>query len=121
MKYEQQEIQLISREQLVDRARDFAARNWRLVQICSTVGDPMEITYSFDKDGRLCSLRLSLARADAVLPSITGHYLAAFGYENELQDLFGITVTDLALNFNGNFYKLAVKTPMAARTPAQAG
>jgi len=28
-----------------------------------------------------------------------------------MHDLYGIEVRDLAVNFNGNFYKTAVKTP----------
>jgi ech hydrogenase subunit D len=45
------------------------------------------------------------------MSSITSSYLCAFTYENELQDLFGLTVKDMQLNFNGNFYQTAVKTP----------
>jgi len=44
-------------------------------------------------------------------PSITDIYLCAFGYENELQDLFGLTVPGMKLNFNGNFLLTAIKTP----------
>ena len=61
---------------------------------------------------------MTLPKENPVLPSITGSFFAAFTYENELQDLFGIKITDLALNFNGNFYKTAVKNPFATGKPS---
>jgi len=62
---------------------------------------------------KLCNVRVVLPKNDPVVPSITKAYFAAFTYENELHDLFGITVTDLALDFKGTFYKLSTKTPFA--------
>jgi ech hydrogenase subunit D len=109
---EQQPITIIDRSKLVERASAFAKERYRLVQICCTAGETdLELTYSFDKDCALSNLRFKVPRSDAVIPSITGSYLAAFTYENELQDLFGIRVTDLAINYNGKFYITAVKTP----------
>ena len=109
---EPQPMTVIDRSEIVDKATEFQKQGYRLVQLCCTAGaDALEITYSFDKEYALMNLRVMLPKNDAVLPSITGAYLAAFTYENELQDLFGITVTDMALNFNGNFYRLAQKTP----------
>jgi len=108
---EPQDIRVIQPDELLPRARELAAEGYRRVQICATAGDPLEVTYSFDKDYRFLCLRLLIPRATPTLPSISPVYWCAFTYENEMHDLYGIEVRDLAVNFNGNFYKTAVKTP----------
>lgn len=116
---EHQPVAVIDKSELVERVSAFAKEQYRLVQICCTVGESdLELTYSFDKDCAFSNLRIKVPRSDAVVPSITGSYLAAFTYENELQDLFGIKVTDLAINYNGKFYTTAMKTPFL---PKKAG
>jgi ech hydrogenase subunit D len=109
---EPQPITAIDRGELVAKATQFNKDGYRIVQICCTTGtESLEITYSFDKEYSFANLRVTVPKSDPVVPSITGTYLAAFAYENELQDLFGIKVTDLAINYNGKFYKTAIPTP----------
>jgi ech hydrogenase subunit D len=110
---ENQPVTAIQRAQLVAKTDELRGNGYRLVQICCTLGEDFEITYSFDKEYSFVNLRLHVAKSDPVLPSITEVYLAAFTYENELQDLFGLTVTGLAVNYNGKFYRTSVKTPFA--------
>jgi ech hydrogenase subunit D len=59
-----------------------------------------------------------------VVPSISATYLAAFAYENELQDLFGMKVEGLVLDFKGKFYRkrhdAPFNPPACAATPAPA-
>ena len=110
--FEEQPITNLDRKDLVAKVAELKKDGYRLVQVCATTGaENFEVTYSFDKDYKILNLRLSIPRADAVVPSITGEYFGAFTYENELQDLFGMKVTDLKLDFKGNFYQLAKKTP----------
>ncbi len=114
MNIEEQTLVSLDRSQLVAKVAELRKDGYRMVQICATtMPENFEISYSFDKNGKFISLRLMVPRSDAVIPSITGEYFGAFSYENELQDLFGLKVTDLKLNFNGNFYQLAKKTPFA--------
>jgi ech hydrogenase subunit D len=113
MYIESQPVTAIQRSELVAKAAQMRAEGYRLVQISCLLKDDFELSYSFDKGYRLVTLRFSVPRADATVPSITATYLAAFTYENELQDLFGLKVTDLALNFNGTFYRTSIKTPFA--------
>ncbi len=109
---EPQPVTAVDRNELPIKARELSAEGYRLVQICATnYEDTLEVTYSFDRGYSLVTLRMILQKSDPVIPSITGAFLAAFTYENELQDLFGIRVTDLAINYNGNFYHTAIKTP----------
>jgi ech hydrogenase subunit D len=117
---ENQPITTIDRTALVAKVAGLKAEGYRLVHVCATtLADTFEVTYAFDKEYELINLRLNIARTDPVVPSITPHFLAAFTYENELQDLFGMTVTDLALNFNGHFYKLSMKAPFAVQKTDQ--
>jgi ech hydrogenase subunit D len=109
---EPQPIIAIDRSELPAKASQLCKEGQRLVQICCTTGEEtLEITYSFDKAYSFSNLRVTVPKSDAVIPSITGSYLAAFTYENELQDLFGLKVTDLAINYNGKFYTTAIPTP----------
>jgi ech hydrogenase subunit D len=112
---EQQELVPITREELVAKVAAMKQKNARLVQICCTAGDQYEVTYSFESNKAVTNLRLMLQASDMNLPSITGTYLAAFTYENELHDLFGIAFSGLAIDFKGDFYRIAAKTPFAKK------
>ena len=46
-------------------------------------------------------------------------FLAAFPFENEAHDLFGLNVTNIAIDFKGGFYKVAMDKPMTVISPAQ--
>ena len=114
MYIEEQPLLAVDRTELVSKVAELKREGHRLVQICATtLPENFEITYSFDLGGKFTSLRVMVARSEAVIPSITGEYFGAFSYENELQDLFGLQVTDLKLNYNGNFFQMAKKTPFA--------
>ena len=106
-----QEIIEIKIEELLPKAKEFMAGNWRLVQICAAKLEQLELSYSFGKEHDLMTLRIILPSADVEVPSITDVYFAAFGYENELHDLFGINIKGNVIDYKGNFYTKAVQTP----------
>jgi ech hydrogenase subunit D len=106
-----QQLIQIDKTELIAKAEAMRMDGFRLVQIACTLTDTFEITYSFDKDYQLTNLRCIILKSDPTVSSITGSYLCAFTYENELQDLFGLAVKDMRLNFNGNFYQTSIKTP----------
>jgi ech hydrogenase subunit D len=101
----------ITSSELVLKTEKMSKDGFRLVQVSCTLTDSFEITYSFDKEYNLINLRMIVEKNNPNIPSITGIFLCAFTYENELQDLFGLTVKDMQLNFNGNFYQTSIKTP----------
>lgn len=116
MQYENQKLIAIDKAELPSKAAQMLKEGYRLVQVCcvnNASGNSFEITYSFDRAYELMNVRVQVSKDDAVVPSITDQYLAAFTYENELQDLFGLKVPGMKLNFNGNFYRLSVPTPFA--------
>jgi ech hydrogenase subunit D len=112
---EEQPLESIEAQALPERAASLKAEGFRLVQVsCTSQPDGRyEITYSFDRDYKLLNLRCYVPRQGASVPSITPSYLAAFAYENELQDLFGVKVPGLLVDYQGKFYRMKEKSPMA--------
>ncbi len=96
---------------LVETLMDMKAEGYRLGQICATkVSEGFEIIYSLDKDHSLRNLKLTIPEEEEIM-SVTGVYWAAFIYENEMQDLFGVKIKHMALNYGGHFFKVAEPTP----------
>jgi ech hydrogenase subunit D len=111
---EQQDVVAILREELPARAAQLAKDGWRIVHVaCIVQGDQLELLYAFDKAYKLVNYRVLVPKSDPVVPSISSTYLAAFAYENELQDLFGLKVEGLNPDFGGNFYKKSMTAPFA--------
>ena len=116
MSFEQQTTTPIEVADLLDRVEKMKNEGNRLVQIgCAKVGDTFEIHYSFDKDYRLANLKITVSQ-ETKIPSISGIYWGAFVYENEIFDLYGITVTSINIDFKGTFYKTAVKHAFSVTT-----
>jgi ech hydrogenase subunit D len=84
---------------------------YRLVQIdCSGAG-AIEINYSFDKGYSFVNLKLTIPSVDTEVPSVSAIYRNAFLYENEMNDLFGVKVKNISIDYKGNFYRTTVKRP----------
>jgi len=109
---EEQKTDGIDRDALPGRAAELMKDGYRLVAVtCTTLDYSFELTYSFDREHSLLNLRVVVPNSDPSVPSITDSYFCAFTYENELQDLFGLKVPGLKLDFGGNFYRKAVSAP----------
>lgn len=116
MTLEQQELTAIDVSELVAQAARMKTEGNRLVQIgCTKIDEAFEINYSFEKDYRFQTLRITV-KADTKIPSVSGSYWGAFIYENEIHDLFGLTITDINIDFKGTLYKTAVKHPFTTYT-----
>ena len=110
---EPQEIMPIGKTDLVGIVAQLFAEGYRLVQIgCTTLPSTYELNYSFDKDYRFKNLRITVI-PDEEVPSITAIYPNAFLYENEIHDLFGVTVKNIAIDYHGTLYRTAIKTPFS--------
>ncbi len=111
---EEQNILSVQPEELVAKVTACKNDGFRLVQIgCAKIDETFEINYTFDKDYRFEDLKVTVPCANATLPSVSHVYWAAFLYENEIHDLFGIDVTNIALDYKGNFYRTTVTAPFA--------
>ena len=109
---EAQPIQNIELSELVSNVKTMFDNKYRLVQIgCTKLKEGYEINYVFDKEYAFQALRVTLPSDTVEVPSVSGVYLSAFLYENEIHDLYGITISDIAVDYKGTFYKTSVKTP----------
>jgi len=94
----------IDKSALLDEVKKYAEKKARLVvMVCNDLLDRFEITYFFnDTPGmNMTTLRTTIGK-DEVLPSITGVYLTAVLNENELKELFGVKINDIAIDFGGH-------------------
>ena len=122
MKREAQEIEAIDLSDLLARVGERKMAGDRLVAIsCAVVEGENEITYSFeDRVHRFVHLRI-VVPPGATIPSVTPSFWGAFVYENEIHDLYGLTVTGMNVDYNGHFYATKVPYPFAATTAPTAG
>jgi len=116
-----QTLEVIDVAALLERVRAMRVRGARLVQICATaLPGQFELTYSFDLDSRLASLRVLVPSDDSRVPSIGSIYGCAFLYENEMHDLFHVNVEGMTVDFHGHLYNTAVKYAFGETKPPSA-
>ena len=120
----QDRYEVIDLSDLVARAREYKSEGYRLVQLLPKMQEDDRITliYTFNKLNEVINLKiLNVVKGLTKVPSITSIFIAAFVFENEAHDLFGVTVTGNSLDFHGHFYNFAegVEAPMTIVTPAQ--
>lgn len=109
----EQKKQFVETTELLHIVRQLAQDGYRLVQISCTRSKFFELTYSFDRHYELVNLRINLLHDKMPVPSITPVYSAAFIYENEIHDLFGLTIEGIVPDYKGRLYRMAVKTPFS--------
>jgi ech hydrogenase subunit D len=110
---EPQEIIPIRMDELVGIVARLYAEGHRLVQIsCTTLESSYELNYSFDKEYRFKNLRFTVTQ-DQEIQSISVIYPSAFLYENEIHDLFGLTITNIAIDYRGTLYRTRIQTPFS--------
>jgi ech hydrogenase subunit D len=102
------ETELIAKESLVDKALELSREGYRLIQIhCVKTAEEMFLIYSFEKVGfELMNLRLPVTDGEP-LPSISEIFPHACLYENETNELFGLNISGMAIDFKGTFYETA--------------
>ena len=92
----------------------------RFVQMCGeTTAAGVDLLYTFYDETCDKAINLNIYGVDdsVEVPSIQGLYFAAFSYENETHDLFGVHFTNMKLDFGGNFFNVAEEAPMTIITP----
>lgn len=116
-----QESILLQPNELLNKAYELKAAGHRLVQICCTMlkDGRFEVSYSFDKDLAFTNLRLQIEQ-DVEVQSISGIFFPAFLYENEIKELFGVKVVNMAVDFNDGLYKKAKAKPFNDKEVAPA-
>jgi len=111
---------LLTVNELPSLAATQSEAGWRMSQmLCVKTDDGIDMIYTFMKDSDIQNYMIRSVQKDQEVPSITDVYLNAFFYENEAHDLYGITITGMALDFAGMFYTLSSPEPMTIISPAQ--
>ena len=105
---------------ITEMAHSRKADGWRFVQLMAVnTEEGIDLIYSFMKDGVLQNNKIEHVTKNDAVPSISDDFFAAFVFENEVHDLFGVDIRDIAIDFGGNFYALAQSEPMTIISPAQ--
>ena len=113
---ENQPIEKVALKELLSQVEKFEEAGYRLsIVTCAKGGDGYDLTYSFDKDYKFESVRVNVT-PEMEVPSISGIYWGAFIYENEIHDLFGISIRGINVDYKGNLYRTKVKHAFAKDT-----
>jgi len=115
---DKQELIQLDSNSLLEKVYHFFQDGYRIVQIhCSLLDNGFELNYSFDKDNTFTNLRIIIDKDQEIL-SISNIYWSAFLYENEIADLYGVKIKNMAIDFKGTFYQKTKKAPFAEPKPA---
>ncbi len=106
----QQIIKEITAGDLLTEALTLKNEGYRLVAITCTNKEGLELSYSFDKEYELLTLRF-ITDDESEVSSISIIYPYSFLYENEIKELFGVKIKNINLDFNNTLYKIPVQTP----------
>lgn len=86
--------------------------NYRLMQAHAvSIENGYELSYTFGKDYEWVTIRLVLDE-NAEVPTVTNIYPAAFLYENEMAELFGVKIRMISVDYHDKLYRIDDQTPM---------
>ena len=119
-----QDFRSISLDKLIDTCKERKNEGYRLAQLCPKLerDDSITLIYTFVKESEMINYKVSgIKKGVTEVPSVTELFIAAFVFENEAHDLFGVNVVGNLIDFQGKFYSFAegVEAPMTIVTPAQ--
>ncbi len=92
----------IATDALLGFAQDMLHNGYRFITAtCVDNGDgTKDVLYHFDKKLAMKHCRITVGQAEEV-PSISGIYFGAVLVENEVKELFGVNITNIAIDYNG--------------------
>ena len=104
---------------LHDKAAELKKAGYRFVQThaVNTDEDGIELYYSFMKDDVLDNYVVKGVTPEMRVQSISDLFIGSFVFENEARELFGVNMTDIAIDFGGTMYMPAETEPMTFMSP----
>ncbi|MDD3271160.1 MAG: NADH-quinone oxidoreductase subunit C [Syntrophomonadaceae bacterium] len=100
------EAKQITPEQLINETQQMFNDGYRFVTAtCVDEIEQFRIIYSFDREMELVNLEVAIGKEEQ-LPSVSGVYLCAFLVENEIKELFGVNISDIAVDLGGHLYMI---------------
>ena len=117
-----QDFRPLTLDKLVETSREYKENGYRLVQLCPKLerDDSITLIYSFGKGADLVNFEIKGIQKNVTeVPSVTELFIAAFVFENEAHDLFGVNIVGNLIDFQGTFYAFAdgVEAPMTIVSP----
>jgi ech hydrogenase subunit D len=112
----------MDREAFLGRVEVYHKGGWRLALInaASVLANEelpqgaIDVTWAFAKDAEFETIRERFTPgAGEVMPSISAMYWPAFIYENEIRELFGVTVEGINVDLRGQLYQTAERVPFS--------
>ena len=105
-----EEIELLG---LLNKAKEIKNDGYRVMQICATkIGEEYEILYTFGREYEIRHVMVTIDPGTHI-PSVSDIFPAAYLYENEIHDLFGISIDGINHDYKGKLYRTAVEAPFA--------
>jgi ech hydrogenase subunit D len=106
-------LEEIELDTLLNKMKEIKTDGSRMLQICATkIGEKYEILYTFGKGYEVRHVKISIEPGTHI-PSITDIFEGAYLYENEMHDLFGISIDGMNHDYKGGLYRTAVEAPLA--------
>ena len=93
----------ITSDKLLSETSKSKYQGYRFVTAtCADNGDDtIDILYHFDKNYEMKNYRVTVKKGEEI-PSISKIFFCAVLVENEMKELFGVNITNLALDFGGH-------------------
>lgn len=112
-----QDFRSIPLDKLIDTCKERKNEGYRLAQLCPKLerDDSITLIYTFVKESEMINYKVSgIKKGVTEVPSVTELFIAAFVFENEAHDLFGVNVVGNLIDFQGKFYSFGegVEAPM---------
>ena len=112
-----QDFRSIPLDKLIDTCKERKNEGYRLAQLCPKLerDDSITLIYTFVKESEMINYKVSgIKKGVTEVPSVTELFIAAFVFENEAHDLFGVNVVGNLIDFQGKFYSFADFTAQLA-------
>lgn len=119
-----QDFRPLALDQLLDTCKEYKEKGYRLDQLLPKLerDDTITMIYTFVMGEEIVNFKIGgIIKNETVVPSVTELFIAAFVFENEAHELYGVNIEGNVLDFKGNFYKFpdGIEAPMTIISPEQ--
>ena len=108
-----QNLEEIEHIELLYKMKEISVAGYHIMQICATkIGEDYEVLYTFGKADDMRNVKITISPG-VHIPSVTDIFEAAYLYENEIHDLFGIEIDGINHDYKGGLYRTSEEKPFA--------
>lgn len=119
-----QDFRPLALDALINTCKEYKEKGYRLDQLLPKLerDDSITLIYTFVMGDDIINFKISgIKKNETVVPSVTELFLAAFVFENEAHELYGVNIEGNVLDFKGKFYQFpeGIEAPMTIISPEQ--